>query len=179
MAQRIETIGLPATERPTAIIGTLPGPGARLPVVQEESDPGIAWVAGTPAERASAELTMRDLLAIWRSAERLLETIPESDAARYPILQQISALRAAYQRLFAVIRRTLLQAERPARGDRRGWDLSLVPRAARHATTAGVTEPIAAARPSTIRSSSSSVMTNGGPSRIESPFVPSARPVPE
>ena len=33
--------------------------------------------------------------------------------------------------------------------------------------------------PSRSRSSSSSVTTNGGPSRIASPFVPSARPVPE
>ena len=38
---------------------------------------------------------------------------------------------------------------------------------------------MASARPSAIRASSSSVITNGGPSRIVSPSMPSALPVPE
>ena len=45
--------------------------------------------------------------------------------------------------------------------------------------TSVATASMASPRTSTIRSSSGSVTTNGGPRRIESPSVPSARPVPE
>jgi hypothetical protein len=55
-------------------------------------------------ERASAELTMRDLLSTWRSAERLLERTTEGGRDWSLIRGQIAALRAAYQRLFAQIR---------------------------------------------------------------------------
>ena len=65
----------------------------------------MVWVAGLPDERASAELTMRDLLSTWRSAERRLEGLAEGDGEWSRIREQVAALRVAYQRLFAQIRR--------------------------------------------------------------------------
>ncbi len=48
-----------------------------------------------------------------------------------------------------------------------------------HRPQAAVTWAIEAATTSTTRSSSASVITNGGPSRMTSPSVPLALPVPE
>ena len=79
------------------------GDGPRL--LGEPPDPGMVWVAGLPDERASAELTMRDLLSTWRSAERRLEGMAEGDGEWSRIREQVVALRVAYQRLFAQIRR--------------------------------------------------------------------------
>lgn len=79
------------------------GDGPRL--LGEPPDPGVVWVAGVPDERASAELTMRDLLSTWRSAERRLEGLAEGDGEWSRIREQVTALRVAYQRLFAQIRR--------------------------------------------------------------------------
>ena len=80
-----------------------PGDGPRL--LSEPPDPGVVWVAGLPDERASAELTMRDLLSTWRAAERRLEGMAEGDGEWPRIREQVVALRVAYQRLFAQIRR--------------------------------------------------------------------------
>jgi len=125
MAQRMDTSGQPAADRgplgrwgalrvveplpthPVAAEATirLPGDGPRL--LSEPPDPGLVWVAGLPDERASAELTMRDLLSTWRSAERRLEGMAEGDGDWARVREQIVALRVAYQRLFAQIRRGL------------------------------------------------------------------------
>ena len=51
--------------------------------------------------------------------------------------------------------------------------------AGRHQLTGAATASIASASTDAIRSSSGSVMTNGGPSRIVSPSTPSAQPVDE
>ena len=123
MAQRMDTTDQPAIDRgPLGRWGTLrvvepgpsdpvgagaairwPGDGPRL--LSEAPDPGLVWVAGMPDERASAELTMRDLLSTWRSAERRLEGLAEGDGEWSRIREQVAALRVAYQRLFAQIRR--------------------------------------------------------------------------
>ena len=122
MAQRMDTTDEPANDRgplgrwgrlrvvapgpsdPAAAGATIPLPGDGPRLLSEAPDPGLVWVAGLPDERASAELTMRDLLSTWRSAERLLESLPEGDGEWPRIREQIVALRAAYQRLFAQIR---------------------------------------------------------------------------
>jgi len=91
----------PAQPAPTGTTVPLPGDGPRL--LSEPPDPGLFWVAGAPDERASAELTMRDLLSTWRSAERRLEGMAEGDGEWSRTREQIVALRAAYQRLFAQI----------------------------------------------------------------------------
>jgi hypothetical protein len=70
----------------------------------EPGDPGLEWVAGLSDERASAELTMQDLLTIWRSAERRLEGMTDADGESSLIRAQIVAMRMAYQQLFAQIR---------------------------------------------------------------------------
>ena len=122
MAQRMDITDQPATDRgplgrwgrlrvvepgpsvPVATAATIRWPGDVPRQSSEAPDPGLFWVAGLPDERASAELTMRDLLNTWRSAERLLESMPEGDGEWPRIQDQIVALRAAYQRLFAQIR---------------------------------------------------------------------------
>lgn len=129
MAQRADTSDQPAIDRaPLGRWGTLhlvepaqavgpgatirwPGEGPRLlgepGEPGEPGDPGIVWVAGLPDERSSADLTMRDLLSTWRSAERRLDGMPDGDRESFLIRAQIVALRVAYQRLFAQIRRGL------------------------------------------------------------------------
>jgi len=120
MAQRMDTSDQPAVDRgplgrwgrlrvveqplsdPVAPAAMIRWPGDWL--LSEPPDPGLVWVAGSPDERASAELTMRDLLSTWRSAERRLEGIAEGDSEWSRIWEQIVALRTAYQRLFAQIR---------------------------------------------------------------------------
>ena len=122
MAQRMDTIDQPVLNRgPLGRWGRLrviepgpsdavaeeatirwPGDGPRLR--SEPPDPGLVWTAGTPDERATAELTMRDLLSTWRSAERLLESLPEVDGESSRVREQIVVLREAYQRLFTHIR---------------------------------------------------------------------------
>jgi hypothetical protein len=82
-----------------------PATGPHL--VSDADDPGLVWLAGLPVERASAELTMRDLLTTWRSAERRLEAATEGSVDWSLVRVQIAGLRAAYQRLFAQIRREL------------------------------------------------------------------------
>lgn len=123
MAQRADTSDQPAIDRgPLGRWGSLrlvgPGPaqsvaagatsrwpGDEARLLGEPRDPGIVWVAGRPDERASAELTMRDLLSTWRSAERRLESMTDGNGESSLIRAQILAMRAAYQRLFAEIRR--------------------------------------------------------------------------
>ena len=125
MAQRMDSTDQPAIDRgplgrwgrlrvveprpsdPVAAGATIrwPWDGPRL--LSEPPDPGLVWVAGLPDERASAELTMRDLLSTWRAAERRLEGIAEGDGEWSLIREQVVALRVAYQRLFAQIRRRL------------------------------------------------------------------------
>lgn len=122
MAQRADTSDQPAIDRhPLGRWSTLrlveppsaqpiaagaanrwPGAGPRLLI--EPGDPGVVWDPGRPNERASAALTMRDLLSTWRSAERVLESMPEGDGEWALIREQVAALREAYQRLFAQIR---------------------------------------------------------------------------
>jgi hypothetical protein len=123
MAQRMDTIDQPAVDRgplgrwgrlrvvepqpsdPVAAGATVRWPGDGPRSLSEPPDPGLVWVAGLPDERASAELTMRDLLSTWRSAERRLEGMAEGDGEWSRIREQVVALRFAYQRLFAQIRR--------------------------------------------------------------------------
>jgi hypothetical protein len=120
MAQRRDTTDQPANDRgPLGRWGRLrvvdPGPSdpvaaeatnewPRLRMLDEPDDPGLVWVAGMTDERSSAELTMRDLLSTWRAAERRLEGMAAGDGESSLILEQIVALRVAYQRLFAQIR---------------------------------------------------------------------------
>ena len=94
----------PGPSDPGAAETTMQWPGDEPRPMSEPPDPGLVWVAGMPDERASAELTMRDLLSTWRSAERLLESLPEVDGESSRIREQIVVLREAYQRLFAQIR---------------------------------------------------------------------------
>ena len=97
--------------------GTMRWPGDVPPSLGEAPDPGLVWVAGLPDERASAELTMRDLLSIWRAAERRLETMTGRNGESFLLRAQVLALRATYQRLFSQIRRELptgpLRTRRP------------------------------------------------------------------
>jgi hypothetical protein len=121
MAQRSDTSDQPAIDRrPSGRWSTLrivePEPsftavaGTTMQSVEDgvqdlgEPDPGLVWMPGLPIERASADLTMRDLLSTWRAAERRLERVPEGDEEWSLIREQISALREAYKRLFAQIR---------------------------------------------------------------------------
>ena len=97
MGQTIETRDQPAVAcaRRLGVWGS---------VESDPGDPALEWVVGLPDERASAQLTMRDLLSIWRSAERRLEGMTDADGESPLIRAQIVAMRMAYQRLFAEIR---------------------------------------------------------------------------
>lgn len=121
MAPRVDTVDQPAIDReplgrwgalrlveplpaqPVDAGATHPWPQGGLRLLGEPGDPGLVWVAGLTDERASAELTMRDLLSTWRSAERRLEGMAAADGESSLIREQIVALRLAYQRLFVQI----------------------------------------------------------------------------
>ena len=103
-----------SAEQTAAAGGTMRWPGDVPRPLGEPPDPGLVWVAGLPDERASAELTMRDLLSIWRAAERRLEGMTGRNGDSFLLRAQILALRATYQRLFTQIRRELPMEPRQA-----------------------------------------------------------------
>ena len=123
MAQRADITDQPAIDpAPLGRWGTLrlvestpeqpaaAGPRIRRPrdgprTLGEPRDPGLVWIPGLPVERASAELTMRDLLSTWRSAERRLEGLAEGEGEWSLIRAQVVSLRVAHRWLFAQIRR--------------------------------------------------------------------------
>ena len=127
MAQVAETTDQPGTDRGQGIerwrrlrrvgssyandlaaAGTIRWPGDGPRPAREQHDPGLVWIAGLPEERASAALTMRDLLSTWRSAERLLKALPEGGEDWALVQEQIASLRAAHRRLFIQISRGLI-----------------------------------------------------------------------
>ena len=72
---------------------------------QQTFQPGSIPAADGPTTHAARPAAIRDLLAAWRSAERLLEGTPHGGPEWGQLYGQVDRLRRSYQELFMQIRR--------------------------------------------------------------------------